>query len=315
MKLLIAGLSALALNWLGAGAAHAQLADPEANLVEEVVVKARLPGPAWWRVSDADSVVYIIGGPEGSLPPGMTWNSSVLERRLEGAHTFVGGASIRVGLSGVPALLRLRGQLKSKTPLESTLPPELRDRFVAARTRLGQPASRYAGSTPLLAGDQLYDDSREAGKWRSIQKDIEAAAKRRKLKLTSTAHVDGTPFFRTVATSLTPQVHNGCLEAALDDVEAPGRARRAAQGWADGDLRAALDHPRGFQACLLLMAGGEQIWKRVTRNQTQDVIAALEKPGHGVAVITLRRLMAEDGVLQQLRAAGYQVTGPADPRT
>jgi hypothetical protein len=41
-----------------------QLADPEANIVEEFVVVARDRGPAWWRVSDDDTTVYILALPD-----------------------------------------------------------------------------------------------------------------------------------------------------------------------------------------------------------------------------------------------------------
>jgi hypothetical protein len=259
--------------------------------------------------------VYILGGPESDLPADVDWDRSVFERRLQGAHTFITGASIRVGLSGVPALLRLRGRLKSGTPLEQTLAPPLRARFVAARQALGQPAERYAGWTPLVAGQRLVSDSRGAGRWRNVRGEMEAAAKRRRLKPRTTAALDGTPFVREATAALTPEIHQRCLEAALDDVERAGRMRRAAQGWATGDLRAALDAPRSFDRCLLLLAGGEAMWRRATNNQAADVVAALKTPGHAVAVIGLRRLMAEDGVLQQLRAAGYEVRGPADPRS
>lgn len=308
----------LALTWTGAAAAQtaaAPLPDPEADLVEPVVVTARLPGPAWWRVSDADTTVYIMGGPEGSLPEGLTWNSSILERRLAGAHSFITGASISVGLSGLPAMLRLRERLKSPAPMETTLPPELRTRFVAARERLGQPAKRYSGWTPLVAGQRLVDDSRGAGKWRNVRGEIEAAARRRKLKPQTLASLDGTPFVRAAMNSLTPEVHHRCLELALDDVERGDRARRAAEAWVQGEVQAALDYPRSFDRCLLLLAGGEAMWTRATRAQAEDVRAALRKPGHAVAVIGLRRLLAKDGVLQQLRASGYQVRGPGDPGT
>jgi hypothetical protein len=282
-------------------------------VLEDVVVTAMLPGPAWWRVSDGDSVVYIMGAPDGAVPAGLTWDRSVLERRLQGAHTFITGGAISVGLSSAPALLRLRSQLKSEQPMEETLPPELRARFVAARERLGQPAKRYAGWSPLIAGQRLVADSREKGRWRSVRDEIQQAAKRRKLKPYTSAKVDGTPFLRTAMASLTPSVQRRCLEAALDDVERGSRAKAAAEGWARGDLRAAIGYPRSFDRCLLLLAGGEDLWRRVTRAQAQDVATALQRPGHAVAVINLRRLLAEDGVLQQLRARGYEVRGPGAP--
>jgi uncharacterized protein YbaP (TraB family) len=308
----LAGAAAAASLSLGVAAAQ-DLPDPEGNLVEEVVVTGRLPGPAWWRVSDGDTTVYIMGGPEGSLPPGLDWDKSVFERRLKGAHTFITGASISVGLSGVPAMLRLRNQLKSERPLEETLPPGLRARFVAARERLGQPATRYAGWKPLVAGQRLVGDTREKGKWRNVRGDMEKAAKRQKLKPWTTATLDGTPFLRSAMASLTPEIHNQCLAAALDDVEGGRRARAAGEGWARGDVRAAVDYPRSFDRCLLLLGGGEQMWRRQTTNQANDVATALQKPGHAVAVIGMRRLLADDGVLQQLRAKGYTVRGPGEP--
>ncbi|HEX8569044.1 MAG TPA: TraB/GumN family protein [Caulobacteraceae bacterium] len=312
MRKMLAVLAAVASAWAGAGAAQ-DLPDPEANIVEEVVVTARLPGPAWWRVSDADTTVYIMGGPEGSLPPGLTWDKSVFERRLERAHTFITGASIVIGISGLPAILKLRSQLKSKEPLETMLPPDLRARFVIARERLGQPAKRYAGSGPLLAGQQLVGDSREKGRWRNIRGEIEKAAKRRRLKPWTSAELDGRPFLKSAMASLTPQVQYQCLEAALDDVEAGRQARLAGEGWARGDVRAALEYPRSFNRCLLLLGGGERMWRLATHNQARDVEVALKRPGHAVAVIGLRRLLADDGVLEQLRARGYTVRGPGEP--
>ena len=38
-------------------------ADPEATVADEFVVRGRLPGPAWWKVSRGDSKVYVLGMP------------------------------------------------------------------------------------------------------------------------------------------------------------------------------------------------------------------------------------------------------------
>ena len=48
-------------------------------------------------------------------------------------------------------------------------------------------------------------------------------------------------------------------------------------------------------------------------NDTAASIArALARPGHSVAIVNLRTLLASDGVLQQLRARGYTITTPED---
>ena len=305
----LAAFATLTLAWPAA----AQPEDPEGALVEELVVQALEPGPAWWRVGDADSTVYILGGPEGPLPPNLRWDRRALDRRLAGAHSMIGGASMQAGVRDVPALLKLRSQLRSKTPLEETLAEPVRRRFVAARERAGRPAKRYADWTPLVAGQLLASDSREGKGWVNVGAQVREAAKRRKVPIRSSAKFNLIPFARAAMASLTPAVHQQCLEGALSDVEAgAGPARAAAEGWARGDTARALGGPRSFDRCLLILAGGADLWRRMARNQAADIAQALNTPGHAVAVVGLRRLLAEDGVIAQLQARGLTVAGPGE---
>ena len=57
--------------------------DPNATLVEELVVNARAPGPAWWRVSKGDAVVFVLGIP-GLGPSGTVFDDTLLKKRLDG---------------------------------------------------------------------------------------------------------------------------------------------------------------------------------------------------------------------------------------
>lgn len=308
----IAIAAALAL----AAAAPAPIADPEANIVEELVVQAREPGPAWWRVSDADTTVYILGVGDDAVPADIRWDRRYLDKRLDGASSLIKGTSVGLsaGLGDIPALLRARSKLKSKTPMEETLPPALRTRFVAARERLGKPADRYAGWTPLIAGQMLVSDARERGKTISVSRLAQDGAKARKIKIVDPASYKARPFMEEALGSLTPVVHQQCLEGAVADVEAPpGRARAAAEGWARGDVAAALREPRSFEKCLLLLGGGAQLWRNVTKDRTAAIAKALETPGHAVAIVSLRNLLADDGLIEQLEARGLHVYGPGEP--
>ena len=305
-------LAALALTCGTAGAAPIE--DPEATVVEALVVQAVEPGPAWWRVSDGDSIVYILGAPESPMPPGVAWDKRTVERRLTGANGLLMGSSMTAGLRDLPALLKIRAQLKSKTPLEAGLPSALRARFVAARERLGQPASRYAGWTPLVAGALVYGDSRDRKTgWTYTRAAVTQAAKKRKVRVIFSARYKAVPFARTAIAGLTPAIHLQCLESALEDIETSGaRVRASAAGWARGDVALALTAPRNFDRCLLLLSGGAELWRRQSRDDVTAIATALKKPGKTVAVIGLRRLLAEDGVLEQLRDRGLQVAGPGE---
>jgi len=77
MRAIVMGLALAAA--IGSLANAQAIDDPEANVVDALVISARQPGPAWWRVSDGDTTIYILGAPQ-SLPKGMAWDRSVLER-------------------------------------------------------------------------------------------------------------------------------------------------------------------------------------------------------------------------------------------
>lgn len=307
--------AALAAALALAAAGTPPLEDPGANIVEALVVTAVDPGPAWWRVSDGDTTVWILAVGEDSIPNDLRWDRKALERRLDGASSLIVDTRVNLtaGLRDIPALLRARAALRSKTPLEETLDPALRTRFVAARERLDKPAGRYAGWMPMMAGVLLVSDSRDRRMTTSVTREVIAAAKARKVPRVEPARYKAVPFMQEALASLTPAVHRQCLEGALADVETPpSRARAAAEGWARGDVAAALREPRSFEKCLLLMGGGAQLWRRVADDDAGAIAEALKTPGHSVAIVGLRQLLADDGVVEKLQARGLRVIGPGE---
>ena len=312
------GLAA-ALIAAAAGPAGSQtrsgLEDPDATLVEELVVVAKVRGPAWWRVEDADSTVWILAMPEGRLPPGVTWDRSVLDKRMKGANRLLQGdrVSLSAKLRDVPALLSARKRVRQKAPLEETLPPALRTRFVAARERLGKPAGRYDDWQPLVAGLMLLGDSREGKGWTEPHDIVRAAARKAKVPVWDGPKYPLMPLVAGLKGGLDPQAQLACLDGALDDVEAGTPAwRRAGQAWARGDTPVALQAPRASNACLLAINGGSQMWRNMVRDDAAEIAAELKKPGHSVAIVGLRPLLAEDGVIEQLEARGLRVIGPGE---
>lgn len=303
---------AAALVMAPVGAQAQRLEDPEANIVAELVVQAIEPGPAWWRVKDDDTTVWILGIADGGLPAGMTWDRRYLDKRLKGANSLIVGT--RVGLKGrlrdIPLILRTINQMKTKTPLEETLSPPVRARFVAARERLGQPAKRYAEWKGLVAGMRLLQDAEPKGRVEIVPA-ILKQARREKVKVVDPAQYQVAPFLKDATASLTPALHEQCLSDAVKDVETP-RNVAAARAWTRGDVKTALTGPRNFEKCVLVMGGGADLWRRVTRDQAGAIAAALGKPGHSVAIVSLRPLLAEGGVIEQLEARGLRVIGPGE---
>jgi hypothetical protein len=295
----------------GAQPRPAAPADPEANVVEALVITARRPAPAWWRVKKGGSEVWILGVLDTPLPPDVSWRREALDEHLKGANGLIEGARLHLGLEDLFGLIRLYSLLRGKTPMEEGLDPDLRARFVAERVALGKGPERYSAWRPMIAGSMLLRDARPAGS-ADVGRQVRAEAGRLGVAARPAGEYDFIPFARTALGSMTPPLEAQCLAAALDDAEAgPAAMRRAAVGWARGDVETALTAPRRFDRCLLLMAGGPDLWRRSTDDMADAIVHALETPGHSVAIIPLRRLLAKDGLVESLKVRGLKVEADA----
>jgi len=287
--------------------------DYEANLVDGLVVNAASGGPAWWTVSSGDAKVYVLGVPSG-LPKGQAWSTAKLEFRLKGAGAVILPPTARANpIKAAAFFLFNRKPFESRVPMEDSLPPALRARFVAARTSLGKPAGRYAKWKPGVAGLMIGGDFRDALKISFKQPDdqIEALADRAHVPRRKVASYDVLPLLKNMA-SLPDAAHQACLSDSLAEIEAGReRALSAAAGWARGDVRAALTAERGFDKCIAGVPGMSAYIDRSIADTSNAIAAALAKPGRTIAVAPLRLLLAQGGVLERLKARGFKVETPA----
>lgn len=290
--------------------------DVEAQVLEDLVVTARLPGPAWWRVSDGDTTVYVLGVPD-ALPRGLPWDQTILKRRLKGAHSFITPPVYRA--RGNPLALpliyaRYRDASRTREDLESTLTPALRERFRAAMARAGGKPRDYEDLRPLFAGIRLSGDYRKrAGLvYGEPLKTITALGRKARLKPTP-AMTEDTTIDALLATlkALPPEAGRTCLEAAVDEVEAGDRVvRTVAFAWAGGDVPTVLTARRSAERCWATLPGAARLKRESLAGQAAAIERALGKPGHAVAVLSLRSLVAREGILQRLRTKGFKVDTP-----
>jgi len=140
---------------------------------------------------------------------------------------------------------------------------------------------------------------------------IVRAARAHGLKPRPAAVYKGVRVLKTVADELNETVDQACLSEALDDIEGGAeRQYRAADGWARGDVKLALAGSTNFSHCVNLLPEGARMSRLSMGDEAGGIAAALEQPGQAVAVMPLRQLLAEDGVLEQLRARGYEISAP-----
>ena len=313
MRTILAGLM-LAVALTG-GAARAQaIDDPEANVVDALVVSAKLPGPAWWRVSDGDTTIYVLGVPS-ALPKGMAWDRSVLERRLDGASVLLTPPVWQAGLTDIPAMLRLRGQLKDDGDWIARSPA------LAARTQRAWSAvdpknvDAWRKWKPAFVALQLNNKANGEAQLKVSEPDrtISDLARKRRVKLRPAAVHKAMPMLKTLVREHSKAAGLTCLSETLDATEAgPAPIRAAADAWARGRVKDALAGPRSAERCELLMPGVVDLKRQLIEDEVQALADLLKTPGHAVAYFPLRALVAENGVLDKLRARGITVRTPAE---
>lgn len=287
--------------------------DPDAALVEELVVRGRLPGPAWWRVSDADTTVYVLGVPS-LAPKRMEWDRAIFERRLEGANVVIlPFVNVRAKVGGSIGTAFNLMRLKSGGPFEERLDAGTRARFVAVRTRLGQDAKHYGTNNPLAAGVQLAIDYRDRSQLTNMDpaKLVRLLAQRKGVKVVEKSYDLGPQLSGIIRTPA--QTGRICFDEVLAQAEAgSGVTMAAARAWAAGDVEGALQNERTYERCLAVITGGRSYDERTKADTAAAVAGALKTPGHAIVLVPLRPLLAQNGVLERLRAQGLVVKTPGE---
>jgi hypothetical protein len=319
MKLAIAACSAALLL-----AVPAQSQQPQSVLLDELVVTAPTPGPAWWRVSDDDSQVYVMVVPDVTVA-GHPWDRRTLEKRMKGANVFIQPHALAVadlrsapGMAGMmvqaPRMLLMRKpkfQAKDPRPIEEEMPPALRSRFVALREKIGQPADRYAGLAAWQVQGALERDYRAHLKLtRSddfmggpLVRDFADLAKRDKVR-TETAYKITIPAVKLKLETVDEppaEVTWRCLDAAMTRMAQRAERERAVfVAWAAGDVRPLLNPPPRAEPDRSCPSPGRsagytenpekggpitRMEEAFVRDQAAAVERALARPGHSVAVL------------------------------
>lgn len=285
-------------------------------LVDEFVVNGRLPGPAWWRVSDGDSVVHVMAVPT-ITPKGLTFDTGPLERRLDGANRLI----LPTKLDAQPMRLMAtaladRKALLRDRPFDASLSPSLRAR-VDARIRAvaADAESGFYLLPPAMVGWIVaVGEQNSSTTYGAVPDAIEALARKAphapRIVPTSSYGLPG--LLHAMATL--PQAEAiACLEAGVRQSEDAERATSAvATRWANGDVRAFSTADPGFQACFDAMPYTAEAARRSVDASTRAIAAALKTPGKSVAIVEFNPLLSQDGVLDRLRRQGFEVTTPGE---
>ncbi len=323
-RLLPAALAALALAVPSAFAQEPSPAPPagpdeDITQVSELVVVAHPRGPAMWQVQRGDSTMTIMGS-VSPIHQQQAWDQRPLLAALEGSRLVL--LPPKADLGPLQAVALLSGNLwkvRILGDLEPRLPPDLRARFVQARTIAQQPANRYVHWKPAAAGFLLLSDSRRIhgmsmGKPGAT---VEKLAKERHIPTKPIGSVSVLSLAK-LAGQLDDKEHLTCLGDVLAQVEQEHAeslrvsAEHINDDWAHGrvlEVNARYRLPP-LQRCLMLAPGARQVIDREMNEAADRLWAELQKPGKTVAVVDMAWLLPRDGLLDRLKARGAMVGPP-----
>ena len=264
--------------------------------------------PAWWRVSNGHSEVWVLGVP-AIAPKDLAWDTASVEKRLAGAHQLIVGVQPRNGLQAMGALMT---SALSSSPMEDGLSPQLRRRFDAASAAVGKDPKHYQHWKPgvagvMLAGDYYKAENLKAG---GVESTVRKMARADGVTETPAATYNASDMASGVE-NLSSQGQQVCLDATLMNVEdgGAGRLRANAAAWVKGEPR----QPPPTQAdlaCVAAMPGVKALNERNLGAEAGAVANALNQPGRSLAVFDLQRMTMQGGILERLRACGLSVAGP-----
>jgi len=284
--------------------------------IETVIVSAKAPGPALWHVVRGNSEVWILGLVE-PVPVDLRWSSGEVGSLLKGANALLLPPRGQLGLlEGAWFLLTGMGTLEQPdgTTLEGSLPEPLRNRFVAARTRMHKDADRYQKYLPAIAALMLESDFWNANdlSMNKTQKTVEALAARLAVPTHVIAFYPAMDVIHDVP-KMSAAANRACLEYALSDIDVQSaHAVAAAQAWAVGDLAGmeANYSETKLDACLQQNNAYSALRARAIGDTADAITAALNRTGRTFAVIPMGIFLRKGGVLERLRAAGLTISGP-----
>lgn len=316
---------------------HAQTIAPNPKDVLQlapVTVSGVLPGPALWKVSKGDHVMWVLGL-TSPLPKKMQWESEHLDQLIAESQQVLKAPDMavgaRVGFWGrlflIPSMIGIK-KLPDGQTLKQVLPPYLYGRWQVQKEKYLSGSWGIDRLRPYFAGKKLYAAviersglTEEGG----VEKAIYATAEHDKVTITDTTYVIVMQDPRADA-KLFKKVSMGdqqCLSGVLDATEQSLlQATVRANAWATGDLgtlRTVFSNQQQDD-CLTAIGntdvakklGMTDIAARIEQTWVKAAESAIDHDKRSVALLPMAKVLSSDGYLAALQAAGYTVTAPAE---
>ena len=302
--LLLAALAPLAL----AAPAPAQEA-PEPNAI---VVSAQRSGAPMWTIDTPGGTVILVGEIV-AVPEATPWQPDRLEEATRGADRVILGFDSRVSPGDVLRMIFAGGRitrLPDGTVASDYLTGEQLARLAALEAEYDQDYARKSfliTSFDLLSRRLRFtrDTGRDAGDV------VRRAARRGDVPSEPVGRVRGEDMLDNLAEA-DPRSHLPCLEAAMTATEiGPDLIEQRGRDWRAYDVPAVMANPLEQALGRCWPWTDDEMGPELREQWVSAIEGATQASGVTLAVVPLRLLAEDDGVLDRLQAGGHLIAGPA----
>ena len=289
--------------------AAAQEAAPDS--AEEVVVTARNSGAPMWTVRTETGVVLLVGEMR-NVPKATPWYPDRLERAAGGAQRIILGTKAKVSPGDILRLIFAGGKL-TKLPDERVAADYLdatrMARLRALEVRYGQDYSRrnfLITSFDLLSRRLAF--SKDTGD--DATDVVRKAARRGNIATRPVGEMRGEDIIDNLFAAA-PQTHLPCLDAAMAAAEiGPDIVAARGKAWTSFDIPAVMANPLETALGRCWPWTDNQLGAELRGQWVTAIDEAVEQPGVTLAVVPIRVLAEEGGVLDRLERRDLDVSGP-----
>ncbi len=296
-------------------------ADPPGS---DVVVTGDRPGPAFWRVTEGDHTLWLLGVLD-PLPRRMTWRSASADSIVASADLVL-PASTAIDVAAGPFALvglyldwRKMRKLPGNARLKDVVPPDLYARFEAMRKRYAW-RENYEALRPIVAAGELYRralDAVDLRMDRQVEESVLKVARTHRVPIREfKVRIEAPKAVLAELAALPLGSELECLEYTVRRLEADVPAMQArARAWAVGDvdaLRATrVDLPA--KSCWDVIELSPRLHALADQARMERIAAldqALRERHSAVALVPLDQLLGTNGLLETFKARGLSVDEP-----
>lgn len=276
-----------------------------------IVVTAQRSGAPMWIVETPSGTVILVGEIR-AIPKTTPWEPARLEEATRQADRVILGARPKVSPGDIFRLMFSGGKL-TKLP-DKTVAADYLDAAQLQRLEALAAAHKedYSRQSFLLTSFRMLREELRFNKdtAREPADVVKDAAEKADIAITRAATLRGEDVIDNLF-ELPPTAHIPCLVAAMDAVEAgPGIVEERAANWRRFKIPAVMNNPLEAALGQCWPWADETLGSELRTIWVDRIAEASAAKGTTLAVVPLRVLAEEGGVLDQLDARGFDIAGP-----